>query len=79
MIDVVIIQEHKLRKNTLRGLDNKLMDGYKSSFLKVTSGEKNWVHPNITDKDKWKFYYSVNALVRLVLIRLEWIEGGKIG
>ena len=79
MIDVVIIQEHKLRKNSLRGLDNKLMDGYKSLFLKAASGEKSWVHPNITDKGKWKFYYSVNALVRLVLIRLEWIEGGKIG
>lgn len=53
------------------------MDGYKSLFLKAASGEKSWVHPNITDKGKWKFYYSVNALVRLVLIRLEWIEGVK--
>ena len=49
-IDVVMIQEHKLRGRALENLGSRLMPGGASWILEATPGKRSWLNPNVA----WK-------------------------
>ena len=50
-VDVIIIQEHKLREKAIEDIGRRLMHGYESWILEaVLGGKKNWI--NSTAKGK---------------------------
>ena len=89
-VDVVMIQEHKLRGKSLENLGNRLMPGCSSWILEAAPGERSWLNPNAAGKggvgillaNKYaKLVKEHGALYddRVVWIKLEGIEGGSIG
>ena len=50
MIDVVMIQEQKLRGRALENLGSRLMLGYASWILEAAPGERCWLNPNAVEK-----------------------------
>ena len=89
-IDVVLIQEHKLRGRALENLGSRLMPGYASWILEAAPGERSWLNPNAAGKggvgiilaQKYaKLVTTHGALYdnRVVWVKLEGIEGGNIG
>ena len=89
-IDVLLIQEHKLRGRALENLGARLMPGYASWVLEAAPGERSWLNPNAAGKggvgiilaQKYaKLVTTHGALYdnRVVWIKLEGIEGGNIG
>ena len=49
-IDVVMIQEHKLRGRALEHLGTRLMPGCASWILEAAPGERSWLNPNAEGK-----------------------------
>lgn len=89
-IDVVMIQEHKLRGRALENLGSRLMPGYASWILEAAPGERSWLNPNAAEKGgvgiilahKYaKLVTEHEALYdnKVVWIKLEEVEGGNIG
>ena len=89
-VDIVMIQEHKLRGKAVEDIGLKLMPGYANWFLEASPGEKSWLNPNAAGKGgvgillarKYaKLVTEHGALYdnRVVWIKLEGIEGGSIG
>lgn len=89
-VDIVMVQEHKLRGKALENLGNRLMPGCASWILEAAPGEKSWINPNAAGKGgvgillthKYaRFVTEHGALYddRVVWIKLEGIEGGNIG
>ena len=89
-IDVVMLQEHKLRGRALDNLDARLMPRYANWILEAAPGERSWLNPNAAGKGgvgiilahKYaKMVKAYGALYdnRVVWIKLEGIEGGNIG
>ena len=89
-IDVVMIQEHKLRGRALENLGTRLMPEYASWILEAALGERSWLNPNAAGKggvgiilaQKYaKLVMTHGALYdnRVVWIKMEGIEGGNIG
>ena len=85
-----MIQEHKLRGKAIESLGNSLMHGYASWILEAATGEKSWINPNAAGKggvgillsNKYsRLVIEHGALYedRLVWIKLEGLEGSKIG
>ena len=48
--DVVMIQEHKLRRRALENLGSRLMPGCTSWILEAALGERSWLNPNAAGK-----------------------------
>ena len=59
-VDIVMIQEHKLRGRSMDNLGNRLMLGCASWILEAAPGEKNWINPNATGKRGLKFYWHIS-------------------
>ena len=89
-LDVVMIQEHKLRGKALENLGTHLMPGYASWILEAAPGEKSWLNPNAAGKGgvgillarKYARLVTDHGALydnRVVWIKLEGIEGGNIG
>ena len=49
-VEVVMIQEHKLRGKSMENLGNKLMPGCASWVLEAAPGERSWLNPNAAGK-----------------------------
>ena len=49
-IDVVMIEEHKLRGRALENLGHRLMLGYASWILESAPSERSWLNPNSAGK-----------------------------
>ena len=89
-VDVVLIQEHKLRGKSMKNLGNRLLPGCGSWILEAAPGEKSWINPNAAGKGRvgillaHKYVRLVKdhgALYedRVVWVKLEGIEGGNVG
>ena len=89
-IDILLIQEHKLRGKALENLGSRLIPGCASWILEAAPGEKSWLNPDAAGKGgvgiliAHKYARLVKdhgALYdnRVVWIKLEGIEGGNIG
>ena len=89
-VDVIMIQEHKLRGKAMDELGSRLMPGYACWALEAAPGEKSWINPNAAGKggvgillaSKYARLVTDHGALydnRLVWIKLEGIEGGKIG
>ena len=89
-VDVVMIQEHKLRGRALENLGSRLMPGCASWILEAAPGEKSWLNPNAAGKGRVgillsnkyaKLVTAIGALYdnRVVWIKLEGVEGRNIG
>ena len=89
-VDVIMIQEHKLRGKAIESLGNSLMHGYTSWISEAAPEEKSWINSNAAGKGGVGILLSskYSRLViehealyenRLVWIKLEGVEGGKIG
>ena len=89
-IDVVMIQEHKLRGRALENLGSRLMPRYASWILEAAPGERSWLNPNAAGKggvgiilaQKYAKLVTTHGTLydnRVVWIKLEGIEGGNIG
>ena len=85
-----MIQEHKLRGKAMDELGSRLMPGYACWALEAAPGEKSWINPNAAGKggvgiflaNKYARLVTDHGTLydnRLVWIKLEGIEGGKIG
>ena len=55
-VDVVMIQEHKLRGKSMKNLGNKLMPGCASWILEAASGEEVGLTQMLPEKGEWVFY-----------------------
>ena len=49
-VDIVLIQEHKLRGKALENSGSRLMPGCSSWILEAAPGEKSWLNPNAAGK-----------------------------
>ena len=49
-VDIVMVQEHKLRGKALENLDSRLMPGCASWILEAAPGERSWINPNAAGK-----------------------------
>ena len=49
-VDIIMIQEHKLRERSLENLGNKLMPGYTSWILEAAPGERSWLNSSAAGK-----------------------------
>ena len=49
-VDIVMLQEHKLRGRTLEYLETRLMPGYTSWILEAAPGERSWLNSNAAGK-----------------------------
>ena len=89
-VDVIMIQEHKLRGRALENLGSRLMPECASRVLEAAPGERSWLNPNAAGKggvgillaNKYaKLVTATGALYenRVVWIKLEGVEGGNIG
>ena len=89
-IDILMIQEHKLRGRALENLEVRLMPGCVSWILEAAPGERSWLNPNAAGKggvgiliaSKYaKLVTSHGALGddRVIWVKLEGIEGGILG
>ena len=89
-VDVVMIQEHKLRGRSMNNLGNRLMPGCARWILEAAPGKKSWINPNAAGKGRVGILlaYKYARLVtdhgalydnRVVWIKLEGVEGGIIG
>ena len=89
-VDIVLIQEHKLRGSALNNLGFRLMPGCASWILEAVPGEKSWLNPNAAGKGgvdillAHKYARLVTAHGALyedivVCIKLEGVEGENIG
>ena len=89
-VDVFVIEEHKLRRKALDELGSRLIPRYACWVLEAASGEKIWINPNAAGKggvsillaSKYARLITDHETLydnRLVWIKLEGIEGGKIG
>lgn len=50
-MDIVSIQEHKLRRKLLENLGPIIMIGCTSWILEATQGERSWCNLNVASKD----------------------------
>ena len=89
-VDIVMLQEHKLRERTLEHLGTRLMPGYTSWILDAAPGARSWLNPNAADKggvriimaNKFAKLVTANRSLcdnRVVWVKLEGVEGGNIG
>lgn len=89
-IDIVLLQEHKLRGSTLDNLGSKLMSGCSSWVLEAAPMENSWINPNAAGKrgvgillanNYAKLVMAHGALYenRVVWIKMEGVEGGNVG
>lgn len=89
-VDVVMIQEHKLRGRALENIGSRLVPGCASWVLEAAPGKRSWLNPNATGKGRVgillankyaKLVMATGALYenRVVWIKLEGVEGGNIG
>ena len=89
-VDVVMIQEYKLRGRSINNLGNRLIPGCASWISEAAPGEKIWINPNAAGKrgvgillaHKYtRLVTNYGALYdnRVVWFKLEDIEGGNIG
>ena len=89
-VDIVMLQEHKLRGKALENLGSRLMPGCKSWVLEAAPGEQSWLNPNAAGKGGVGILLA-NKYARLVTatgslyedmvvwIKLEGVEGGNVG
>lgn len=88
-IDIVMIQDHKLRGGKLEHLGSLLMPGYASWILEAAPGERSWLNPNATGKggvgimlaQKYARLVTDHGALyndKVVWIKLEGVEGGNI-
>lgn len=49
-VDIVMIQEHKLRGKAIENIGTKIMLGYASWVLEASPGERSWLNPNAAGK-----------------------------
>jgi exonuclease III len=89
-VDVVMIQEHKLRGKALENLGSKLMPGCVSWILEAAPGERSWINPNAAGKGgvgillshKYAKLVTEHGSLyenRVVWVKLDGIEGGSLG
>lgn len=86
---MVIIQGHELRGKAIDNIGTSLIYGYASWILEVVPGERSWINPNAAGKggvvillaSKYARLVTEHGVLydnRLVWIKLEGVEGGKI-
>lgn len=66
MIDVIMIQEYKLRGKAIEDIGRRLMQEYDSWILEAVPGEKNWINTNAADKNGLNIILS-NKYARLTI------------
>lgn len=88
-VDVVMIQEHKLRGKAMENLGARLMPGCASWVLEDAQRERSWLNPDATDKRSVGILlaHKYARLViehgslykdRVVWIKMKVIKGGSI-
>lgn len=61
-IDIVMIQDNKVRGRLLDSLSTNLMSGCASWIFPVEPREKSWLNPNVVGKGGWVFFEVINIL-----------------
>ena len=52
-VDIVMIQEHKLRGSSLKNIGTRLMPGCASWILEAAPSERSWLNLNAASKGEW--------------------------
>lgn len=61
-MDIVMIQEHKLKEWLLECLGSNLMIGYTNWILEAAPGERNWIKISVACNGGVETSYSTNLL-----------------
>lgn len=89
-VDVIMIQEYKLREKAIGSLGTNLIHGYASWILEAASGERSWINFNPAGKrgvgillaSKYARLVTEHGALydnRFVWLKMEGVEGGKFG
>lgn len=89
-VDVLLIQEYKLRGKMLENIGPRFMRGCASWILEAASKEKSWINPNTAGKggvgimiaNKYAKLVTMHGALYeniVVWIKLEGLKGGNLG
>ena len=65
-VDIMLLQEHKLRGMAIDNLGARLMPSYNNWILEATQGERSWLNPNVAGKEGIMGILLAHKYVRLV-------------